>query len=142
MSSDKQRPRRLRSTYSSLTAHGEPWVWLTGGAQATAIMMITGLLAFIATRIDEAAEPEAGLIAAVRELHAIPELGSANFLLSCGQQLYAHRLGRSLHVLARQGDARTASITIASEQLTDERWDELPERSLWAVDSTSVRRLL
>jgi ABC-type phosphate transport system auxiliary subunit len=49
MSSDKQqRPRRLRSKYSSLTAHGEPWVWLTGGALALAIMMITGLLAFIA----------------------------------------------------------------------------------------------
>ena len=51
MSSDKKhRPRRLRSTYSSLTAHGEPWVWLTGGALALAIMMITGLLAFIAFR--------------------------------------------------------------------------------------------
>jgi phosphate transport system permease protein len=50
MSSDKQRPRRTRSTYSSLTAHGEPWVWLTGGALALAIMMITGLLAFIAIR--------------------------------------------------------------------------------------------
>ena len=50
MSSDKQRPRRSRSTYSSLTAHGEPWVWLTGGALALAIMMITGLLVFIAFR--------------------------------------------------------------------------------------------
>ena len=50
MSSDRQRPRRMRSSYSSLTAHGEPWVWLTGGALALAIMMITGLLAFIAIR--------------------------------------------------------------------------------------------
>ena len=50
MSSDKHRPRRMRSTYSSLTAHGEPWVWLTGGALAVAIMMITGLLLFIAVR--------------------------------------------------------------------------------------------
>ena len=50
MSSDKQRPRRSRSTYSSLTAHGEPWVWLTGGALALAMMMITGLLVFIAFR--------------------------------------------------------------------------------------------
>jgi phosphate transport system permease protein len=40
----------MRSTYSSLTAHGEPWVWLTGGALALAIMMITGLLVFIAFR--------------------------------------------------------------------------------------------
>ena len=50
MSSETQRPRRMRSTYSSLTAHGEPWVWLTGGALALAIIMITGLLAFIAFR--------------------------------------------------------------------------------------------
>ena len=50
MSSDTQRPRRMRSPYSSLTAHGEPWVWLTGGALAVAIMMITGLLLFIAIR--------------------------------------------------------------------------------------------
>ncbi len=50
MSSETQRPRRSRSTYSSLTAHGEPWVWLTGGALALAIMMITGLLLFIAFR--------------------------------------------------------------------------------------------
>ncbi len=46
----QQRPRRMRSSYSSLTAHGEPWVWLTGGALALAIVMITGLLAFIAIR--------------------------------------------------------------------------------------------
>ena len=50
MNSDRQRPRRMRSSYSSLTAHGEPWVWLTGGALALAIMMITGLLAVIAIR--------------------------------------------------------------------------------------------
>ncbi len=50
MNSDKHRPRRVRSSYSSLTAHGEPWVWLTGGALALAITMITGLLLFIAVR--------------------------------------------------------------------------------------------
>ncbi|MFM1996349.1 MAG: hypothetical protein RLZZ111_736 [Planctomycetota bacterium] len=50
MSFDKQRPRRMRSPYTSLTAYGEPWVWLTGGALALAIAMITGLLAFIAIR--------------------------------------------------------------------------------------------
>jgi len=26
--------RRVRSAHSSLSAHGEPWVWLTGGALA------------------------------------------------------------------------------------------------------------
>ncbi|MEI6240732.1 MAG: phosphate ABC transporter permease PstA [Planctomycetia bacterium] len=43
-------PRRLRSAHSSLAAHGEPLVWLTGGALALAIAMISGLLAFIAFR--------------------------------------------------------------------------------------------
>ena len=51
MSSEVPRPpRRLRSAHSSLAAHGEPLVWLTGGALALAIAMITGLLAFIAFR--------------------------------------------------------------------------------------------
>ena len=50
MSSETQRPRRKRSAYTSLTAHGEPWIWLTGGALAVAMLMITGLLLFIAAR--------------------------------------------------------------------------------------------
>jgi len=39
-------PRKFRrsSSYTSLTAHGEPFVWLTGGALAIALVMITGLL--------------------------------------------------------------------------------------------------
>jgi phosphate transport system permease protein len=40
----------VRSAYSSLAAHGEPWVWLTGGALAMAIAMIVGLLALIVVR--------------------------------------------------------------------------------------------
>ena len=50
MNSDRTRPRRLRSAYSNLAAHGEPWVWLTGGSLALALAMIIGLLAFIAVR--------------------------------------------------------------------------------------------
>ncbi|MFZ4732444.1 MAG: phosphate ABC transporter permease PstA [Pirellulales bacterium] len=48
MISDAHRSPRLRSTHAALAAHGEPWVWLTGGALALAIAMITGLLGFIA----------------------------------------------------------------------------------------------
>ena len=44
------RPRRLRSAHAGLTAHGEPWVWLTAGSLATAIAMIVGLLSLIAAR--------------------------------------------------------------------------------------------
>ena len=50
MSSEPHRPRRLRSAHTSLAAHGEPWVWLTGGCLALAIAMICGLLTLIACR--------------------------------------------------------------------------------------------
>ena len=50
MSSETLRPKRRRSAHSNLAAHGEPWVWLTGGALALAIAMITGLLLFITVR--------------------------------------------------------------------------------------------
>jgi phosphate transport system permease protein len=42
--------RRLRSAYTNVAAQGEPWVWLTGGALATALVMIIGLLCFIVVR--------------------------------------------------------------------------------------------
>ncbi|MFN6191496.1 MAG: phosphate ABC transporter permease PstA [Planctomycetia bacterium] len=42
--------RRLRSAYTNVAAQGEPWVWLTGGALATALAMIIGLLCFIVVR--------------------------------------------------------------------------------------------
>jgi phosphate transport system permease protein len=44
------RPRRIRSGYSNLVAHGEPWIWLTSGSLAVALLMITGLLGLIAAR--------------------------------------------------------------------------------------------
>ena len=49
MSSDRP-ARRIRSGHATLTAHGEPWVWLTAASLAIAIAMIVGLLAFIAFR--------------------------------------------------------------------------------------------
>jgi phosphate transport system permease protein len=50
MSSNTFRYRRVRSASSGLAAHGEPWVWLTAGCLATAIVMIVGLLGLIAVR--------------------------------------------------------------------------------------------
>ena len=50
MSSERSRQRRLRSGHTALTAHGEPWVWLTAGCLALAIAMIGGLLALITAR--------------------------------------------------------------------------------------------
>jgi phosphate transport system permease protein len=52
MSSDRRgrSAPRLRSGHATLTAHGEPWVWLTAASLALSIAMIVGLLAFIAVR--------------------------------------------------------------------------------------------
>ncbi len=87
------------------------------------------LFAFVMTHIDAAGDVDRGVVTAVRALHALGEVGSATFLLSCGARLYAHRLGRSLYVSIRNG-----AVVIASEQLTTEDWHELPERSLVVVD--------
>jgi ABC-type phosphate transport system permease subunit len=41
------RLRRRVSSHATLTAHGEPFVWLTGGALAVAVVMIVGLLGLV-----------------------------------------------------------------------------------------------
>jgi len=41
------RERRQRSATTTVSAYGEPLVWLTGGALAVAVLMIVGLLALI-----------------------------------------------------------------------------------------------
>jgi glutamine amidotransferase len=98
------------------------------------------LFAMLLTHIDETADIERGVVSAVRELHGLGAIGSTNFLFSCGRRLYAHRCGRSLFAL------ESTSVVIASEQLTDETWHELPERSLVVVEDhdggTRVRSLL
>ncbi len=43
----RQPTRRLSSALTTLSAHGAPLVWLTGGALATALAMIIGLLALV-----------------------------------------------------------------------------------------------
>ncbi|HVW37895.1 MAG TPA: hypothetical protein VHB99_11345, partial [Pirellulales bacterium] len=45
--SDAARPSRWRRRRTSLSAHGEPMVWLTGGALVSALAMIVGLLGWI-----------------------------------------------------------------------------------------------
>jgi predicted glutamine amidotransferase len=89
------------------------------------------LFAFILTHIDAAGDVTRGVESAVRVIHADPDIGSVNFVLACGDQMFAHRLGRSLYALARDGVA-----IVASEPLTDEPWTELGERELMIVDAS------
>jgi len=46
-SAGRQPAQRIASPLSTLSAHGAPLVWLTGGALATALVMIVGLLLLI-----------------------------------------------------------------------------------------------
>lgn len=98
------------------------------------------LFAFIATAIDDAEDVERGVQKAVRQLQALhrtSDVGSITFLLSCGEKLYAHRLGRTLHLLQRGIEVntrRTAAVVLASERLTDEPWVEVAEGALLKVE--------
>jgi predicted glutamine amidotransferase len=94
------------------------------------------LFAFVLTHIAEADDIARGITAAVHALHALGDIGSSSFLLSCGSQLYAHRAGRSLFTLARD-----SAMMVASERLTDEPWVELREHSLVVLDTTTLLSL-
>jgi len=95
------------------------------------------LFAFFLTRIDEAGldartdhDALARVLAeATRELRGIAELGAYNYLLSDGSALFAHRFGRTLHLLRRQG-----ATLVASEALTDEPWEAVAEGTFLRVD--------
>lgn len=97
---------------------------------------------------------------ALRRVVAQPIVGAANFLLSNGASLWAHRLGRTLFSLERHpGDpvrvsrhatetdadletpwsARRHAVLIASERMTDEPWEEIPERTLMRIDAGTPR---
>jgi predicted glutamine amidotransferase len=117
--------------------------------------------AFLLTVIDRA-EPgrvDAAIGAAMSSAIARPGFGAVNFVLADGAVLYAHRHGRTLHLLERgRGDrvrssrtsietgavvdtpwsARRTAILIASEHMTDEPWQEIAEGSLIRVDCGAI----
>lgn len=119
--------------------------------------------AYLLTRLDRAgvttegasATTDAALLGAMREALARPSFGACNFLLTDGETLYAHRFGRTLFVLERgPRDAvrerrvsaetgalietpwspRRRAVLIASERITEEPWQELPEGALVRAD--------
>ena len=120
------------------------------------------LLAWLLTVIDAAGPTtearDRALAVAMYEATASPKLGAANFLLCDGTTMWAHRFGRTLFWLERgTGDrvvpsrrseetqaivdtpwsARRRALLIASEAMTHEPWNELPERSLVRVEGGS-----
>jgi predicted glutamine amidotransferase len=120
------------------------------------------LFAWVLTRLDEAgvaAQPasdatDRALGAAARTVRNKTGFGAFNFLLSDGTTTYAHRLGRTMHLLDRgPNDAvrtrrsghdgtvletpwspQRLAVFIASERMTDEPWQRVEEGTLLRID--------
>lgn len=118
--------------------------------------------AYLLTRLDAAnltdlrAGPltDAAIARAMRDALRRASFGACNFLLSNGETLYAHRCGRTLFALRRTPHDRLVperevedgvalethwtsnrhAVFLASEALSNEPWEELPEGSLVRVD--------
>jgi hypothetical protein len=75
---------------------------------------------------------------AVRDCRARAEFGSFNFVLSDGVVTYAYRSGRSLFLLERA--PREPVVVVASERLSDERWEEVEEAKLLRIDAHPAPR--
>lgn len=126
------------------------------------------LFAWLLTRLDEAgvtdapADPrtDATVASAARSARERPGFGAFNFLLSDGPVIYAHRFGRTMHLLERgPQDAvrvrrrsqdgtllltpwseRRTAVFVASEKITDEPWAQLDEGMLLRVDQMPLPR--
>jgi predicted glutamine amidotransferase len=126
------------------------------------------LFAHLLTRLDEAGltrlededarEEATTLLDDVTRRLREAQIGAFNFLLSDGRTCFAHRLGRSLYLLertpsdpVRETRDVTSSATlvtkwthhrhavlVASERLTDEPWQELPEGTFLRMDRDPV----
>jgi glutamine amidotransferase len=126
------------------------------------------LFAYLLTELDaaglsdESASPDtdAVLRRATRVACANPSFGAANFLLTDGITMYAHRFGRTLFVLDRGPEdpvrvSRSSrdgtlvltpwpqhrrAVLIASEAMTDEPWSEVGEGELLRIDRVPAPR--
>lgn len=139
--------------------------FLRAGTSSARLAEITGqtdselFFAYLLTAMD--ARPEAHDAALADALGALVARAgvAANMLLCDGAVLYAHRFGRTLHTLRRQpGDAvrtertstetlatletpwtaRRSAVLIASERLSDEPWEEVPNGTLLRVDRSPL----
>jgi predicted glutamine amidotransferase len=126
------------------------------------------LFAWLLTRLDEAGSAHTGasfdtdraLGVAVRSARERPGFGAFNFLLSDGTTLYAHRFGRTMHLLergphdavrtrrqSRDGTVvetpwsqRRTGLFVASEAMTDEPWQLVDAGMLLRIDRAPTPR--
>lgn len=146
--------------------------WLRASTSPARLAEIRGetdselLFAWLLTRLDEAgvanahpsAETDRAVGAAARQARERHGFGAFNFLLSDGETLYAHRFGRTMHLLergphdavrmqrtSRDGTVletpwsqRRTAILVASEKMTNEPWQHVEEGMLLRVDRLPV----
>jgi predicted glutamine amidotransferase len=126
------------------------------------------LFAWLLTRLDEGgvahspASPNTDRVvgAASRSARERTHFGAFNFLLSDGATLYAHRFGRTMHLLERgPNDAvrtrrrshdgtvvetpwseRRSAVIVASEKITDEPWQQVDDGMLLRIDRLPLPR--
>jgi glutamine amidotransferase len=144
--------------------------WLQGQTSAARAAEVRGqtdserLFAWLLTCLDAAgvtgsrASPETdrALGAAVRIARVRPDFGAFNFVLSDGVTMYAHRFGRTMHLLergphdevrarrtSRDGTVletpwsqRRTAVIVASEKMTEEPWLPIEEGMLLRVERT------
>jgi glutamine amidotransferase len=152
----------------------EDVTWLRSQASRERLAEVRGetdselLFAWLLTRLDDAgaahtaASPDTdrALGAAVGAARGRPGFGAFNFLLSDGGTLYAHRFGRTMHLLergphdavrtrrtSRDGTVvetpwsqRRTGVFVASEKMTDEPWQLVDEGMLLRIDRTPMPR--
>lgn len=109
------------------------------------------LFAFLLTRLDEARAVrgrrsliDAVLRDAVRSFRRRRAFGTASFILSDGDVLYAYRRGPPLHLLERRPQSGiecpecrgTPCIAVTTEPITDEAWLPLDDGELLRVERT------
>ena len=105
-------------------------------------------------------ETDRAIGAAMRAAHGHAGLGAYNFLLSDGACIYAHRLGRTMHLLergphdevrstrrSRDGtlvdtpwSLRRSAVFVASEKITDEPWQQVDDGMLLRIDRAPMPR--
>jgi glutamine amidotransferase len=118
--------------------------------------------AYLLTRLDEAGladspatfDTDKVVGAAARAARERPGFGAFNFLLSDGDTIYAHRFGRTMHLLERgphdevrpsrrahdgtvvhtPWSQRRCAIFIASEKMTEEPWQQIEEGMLLRIN--------
>jgi glutamine amidotransferase len=149
-------------------------VWLRAGTSAARAREVRGdtdselLFAWLLTRLDEVGASEhpasettdRAVGTAARAARERAGFGAFNFLLCDGDTIYAHRFGRTMHLLERgPHDAvrdtrrshdgtiletpwsqRRTAVFIASERITDEPWQLVEEGMLLRIDRRPLPR--